>query len=157
MYPESFTERFWKKIEKRNDDECWVWTASCAGKGYGQIKPPVGYGRRNLYAHRVSYLLCVGPIPDGLEVCHHCDNPKCCNPKHLFAGTRAANAKDMSNKMRSTWGVRSGTCKLTEFDVRKIREMLVQNVPQQKIAKSFNISQIQVSRIKCGKQWTNLK
>ena len=157
MYPQSFIDRFWKKVKKGNEDECWEWTASTAGKGYGQIKPPTGYGCVNLYAHRVAYLLLVGAIPDGLEVCHHCDNPRCCNTKHLFAGTRAANATDMAIKMRSTWGERSGTAKLTEEQIREIRRDLADGVAQTVIAEYYGISQIQVSRINRGLQWKNVK
>lgn len=155
MYPTSFVDRFWKKVDRKSEDECWNWIASCAGKGYGQIKPPLGFGRRNFYAHRISFTLAFGGVPDGLEVCHRCDNPKCCNPKHLFAGTRAINAQDMSIKMRSTWGVRSGTAKLTEQQVREIRA-LIDQVPQTEIASRFGVSQIQISRIKTGKRWNKL-
>lgn len=156
MYSAEFVERFWKKVDRTNESDCWNWNASLAGKGYGQIKPDKGLGRRNLYAHRVAYELHHGAIPDGLEVCHRCDNPKCCNPAHLFAGTRKQNLQDMAEKMRSTWGVRSGTCKLTEDQVRAIRVMLADNVPQTQIAKWFNISQIQISRIHTRKQWSKL-
>lgn len=156
MYPQDFIERFHSKIDKRGEDECWNWTASLAGKGYGQIKAPIGYGRVNLYAHRVAFMLTRGAVPDGLEVCHHCDNPKCCNPKHLFAGTRSANAQDMSMKMRSTWGTRSGTAKLSEDGVRKVRELLAAGMPQKRIGEIVGVSQIQVSRIKTGKRWNKL-
>lgn len=157
MYPQSFVDRFWQKIAKGKDDECWNWTASCAGKGYGQIKPPKGFGRRNHYAHRVAFTLTHGGIPDGLEICHRCDNPKCCNPRHLFAGTRADNAADMAEKMRSTWGERSGTCKLTTEQVEELRDELSAGTPQRVIADYFGISQAQVSRIARGEQWNKSK
>lgn len=157
MYPQSFVDRFWIKVDRKSDSECWNWNASLAGKGYGQVKPPKGFGRRNFYAHRVAFTLTYGGIPDGLEICHACDNPKCCNPKHLFAGTRAANATDMAMKMRSTWGERSGTAKLKSQDVIEIRGLLSEGLPQQAIAKQFGISQIQVSRIHTGKRWKKLE
>lgn len=157
MYPHNFVERFWQKVARGKDDECWNWTASCAGKGYGQIKPPKGFGRRNLYAHRVAFTLTHGGVPDGLEICHRCDNPKCCNPRHLFAGTRADNAADMAEKMRSTWGERSGTCKVTAEQVGEIHDLIADGITQYEIARRFGISQAQVSRIHRHEQWCKLR
>ncbi|HET6444726.1 MAG TPA: HNH endonuclease [candidate division Zixibacteria bacterium] len=164
MYSESFLRRFWKKVEKKRDDECWSWTASTMGDGYGQIKPDGGIGP-NLYAHRVSYEIHFGPIPDFIEdgdrkvrveICHKCDNTRCANPHHLFLGTRAKNAEDMARKMRSTWGGRSGTAKLSENDVREIRKQLSNGWSTHQLAARFDISQSQIVRIKHRKQWAKL-
>lgn len=87
-------ERFWQKVKK--SDSCWEWQGANVPKGYGII----GKDGRNQYAHRVSWELHTGVIPKGLLVCHHCDNPKCVRPDHLFVGTHQDNLRDMSRKGR---------------------------------------------------------
>lgn len=95
-------ERFWEKVDK--SDDCWVWTANCTKgrngeKRYGLISA----GRRGegmLYAHRVSWELHFGQIPESLRVLHRCDNPQCVRPDHLFVGTQADNMADMVEKGR---------------------------------------------------------
>lgn len=86
---------FWPKVDMTGD--CWIWTAG---------KLPSGYGRYlNHFAHRVAYEITHGPIPDGLHVCHKCDNPSCCNPAHLFAGTAKDNMQDRERKGRGKGSV----------------------------------------------------
>ena len=86
--------RFMSKI--RIDERCWEWQGACDESGYGEIRMRPGKSK----AHRVSYLLFKGAIPDGWCVLHHCDNPPCVNPRHLFLGTKQDNVIDMMNKGR---------------------------------------------------------
>lgn len=93
----SMEERFWSKVDLKGPDDCWEWQASKLPDGYGS------FGVRSRVvdkAHRVSWVLKNGPIPDGMSVCHRCDNPPCVNPDHLFLGTQQDNMKDMVSKGR---------------------------------------------------------
>src|SRR5688572_21396248 len=92
----SLQERFEAKVLKTAG--CWRWLATKNNKGYGMIGINAAIGKR--LAHRVSYELYVGPIPDGLCVLHHCDNPECTRPDHLFLGTKKDNMADMDAKGR---------------------------------------------------------
>lgn len=95
-------ERFEAKVDKSNPEGCWLWTGSKNNKGYGMILVQTAIGKR--LAHRVSYELYVGPIPDGLCALHRCDTPACVNPKHIFLGTKKDNIDDMDAKGRRVVG-----------------------------------------------------
>lgn len=98
-------ERFWAKVQKGEPDQCWLWINSTNGAGYGMItrKRPDGTHGRSL-AHRLSYEIHCGPIPDNALICHKCDNPSCVNPAHLFIGSYRDNTHDMMRKGRHNYG-----------------------------------------------------
>lgn len=93
-------DRFWEKVDRRGDDECWPWKAAHLRDGYGRI----AVGRRGspmVSAHRVAWILAHGWIPAGMNVCHRCDNPPCVNHGHLFLETNLGNVKDKMQKGRN--------------------------------------------------------
>lgn len=146
--------RFNAKWVRDETSGCHLWTASTTLSGYGQIKLP--RQRRQIPAHRLSYLIHRGEIPDGLRVLHKCDNPLCVNPDHLFLGTQADNMADMVAKDRHLSGERSPLARLTEDGVRTIRSLAASGVSQKEIARQFGISPMQIGRIVLGTRWQHL-
>jgi len=131
--------------------DCWMWKASKNNWQYGWFMLD---GRPHL-AHRVAWRLTFGEIPEGKLVCHHCDNPPCVRPSHLFIGTDAINAADRNAKgrTRGAAGSLNKHAKLSEDDVRAIRKA---SGTQAAIGLQFGISQQMVSRIKSGKLWRHV-
>jgi len=142
--------RFWSKVDIGEPDECWEWLASKHRVGYGQF----WINERVWRTHRVVWVLTYGPIPEGLFVCHHCDNRACCNPYHLFLGTQAENNADAANKGRIARGEQHYHSKLTEEDVHKIREMLEDGYSYQEIADKFEVTRSNIGHIKTGNSWS---
>jgi hypothetical protein len=137
---------------------CWQWLGNVK---HGEGRALVTRKQRKLYASRVFYEHYCAPIPDGMVVCHRCDNPGCVNPAHLFLGTQADNLRDMARKgrrkgIRSAFGEASGQARLSEADVRVAREMAHEGRPQQDIAERLGIAQSSVSRIVNRKNWTHI-
>lgn len=139
---ETFPDRFWKKVVKT--ESCWLWTGATNGLGYGKIMARKD-GRKShvALAHRAAWILVIGPIQDGLFVCHNCpggDNPSCVNPAHMFLGTHSDNLQDASRKGRMPIGSRHKGASLSECDVRRIRDMYAAGgVTMKDIGAMFNV------------------
>jgi hypothetical protein len=140
-----------------------MWAASVDKQGYGQFWNPV---RRTMdQAHRVAYELAVGPLPTkppgargavGVLVCHHCDNPPCVNPSHLFLGDHKANMRDMAMKRRASpsKGGRNPKARLTAAQVQEIRKSYSgRHGEKSAIARAFGVSSAHISKILLGQVW----
>ncbi len=166
--------RFWSYVNVPQDvDLCWEWTAPHKNRVGGQIK----VRGRKIISSRASYALCFGTVPASLLVCHHCDNPLCCNPHHLFLGTSKDNTQDMLSKGRGKFkpcdprvfnigkwratiapfiGETHPRARLTNAQAAEIRRLALSGVKGVDIAKQFNCSFYTVSNIKLGKQWKHV-
>jgi len=148
-------ERFWKHVDKNG--ECWLWTAN-KHLGYGRIKRGPADGVGCIAAHRLSYEMAFGPIPEGMFVCHKCDNPSCVRPDHLFLGSPQDNVDDMYRKGRNnTPGARGASnqgAKLTPAQVEEIRaRYLPRKVTQQALADEYGLNRVTILRIVKGQSW----
>lgn len=143
--PNRYT-RFLAKVDHKgfSPNACWVWTGASKGNGYGNVSIK---GRQE-GAHRYAYRLFVSPeIPDGMDVCHTCDNRACVNPDHLFVGTRAENAADMVSKGRAAGGNRKH---LREYQVQEIRQRLAAGLSPRQISSQMNVNYYTVTAIQRG-------
>jgi hypothetical protein len=147
-------ERFWAKVAK--GDSCWLWAAAIGSTGYGNFT--VRRNRKTVYvrASRYSWELHFGPIPDGLFVCHSCDNRTCVNPAHLFLGSNKDNQDDMRGKGRDRGyapGTRNCSVKLTADQVQEIRRLHSAGMSSLQIARLFPVRARQIRRIIAGERW----
>src|SRR5579885_1393722 len=165
-------ERFWRHVEKT--DGCWLWTGQLNAYGYGTLRWDHRHGYRVMMAHRASYEIHIGVIPDSLFVCHHCDNRRCVRPDHLFVGTHADNMADMVAKGRSTRGRRysdkprrvrklqpsrgenNANSKLSEEAVIEIFRLCQAGAVPRVVGEQYGVSRGAVECIKYGRNWAYL-
>jgi hypothetical protein len=148
----------------RKPSGCWEWTGCLSRGGYGVI----GIGGICFLTHRVSFSIFRTSIPEGLDLLHRCDNPPCCNPYHLFVGTRADNCRDMYEKKRDAisrgthrgFDVKRGeqveTAKLTSSQVLEIRRLKTLGVSSKALAKQFGVDPSTISLAYRGKRWRHV-
>jgi hypothetical protein len=170
----SLQTRFEAKVQK-HETGCWLWLGTQVNGGYGLIRGEAYTGTKRMFlAHRVSWELSNGPIPDGLCVLHSCDNRLCVNPSHLFLGTQADNIADMVRKGRQghtggakgllngththphrrARGERQGRAKLTADEVMEIRAS--SGVTQTVLAQKYGVTLSNISSIRRRKSWRHL-
>lgn len=111
-------DSFWRRVAVAGPDDCWPWTGAKTRGGYGSCK----FGGKAVSTHRIAYTLTHGGIEAGLDILHSCDNPPCCNPMHLRAGTHAENMAEAKAKGRSAFGSRNANARLTAEQIDSIRE-----------------------------------
>lgn len=147
----SFEERFWEKVEKNNQDNCWLWKASLSTGGYGRCSVGDGIWEN---AHRVSYRINKGDIPDNLVVRHKCDVRNCVNPNHLEIGTMKDNTQDMIKRGRHKFitpspkpGELNPMSKLSNQNRKDIYNLVSAGRRRKSIAEDFGISRQTVDNI----------
>jgi len=160
-------DRFFSKTKLNPLTNCIEWQGGKYFTGYGAFR----FKGKTTCAHRVSFKLFNGDIPCDKYICHHCDNPQCVNPQHLFLGTPADNIYDRDIKGRQASGARNGSkthpeatlrgsangnAKLTEKNIDSIRKLYcTQKYFQRELADKFGVSQTQIHNIVVGKKWAN--
>jgi hypothetical protein len=168
VYPrKSWEERFWGKVNKQAQNGCWEWTSALNDNGYGVMW--LAPRRTAFFAHRLSYEMHFGAFDEERFICHHCDNPKCVRPDHLFIGDAADNSHDMCQKgrqrngclvqkgTRSTrFGTRVNFAKLNEDKVFRIKRLMLKGVTAYRIAQWLGLTYGAISLIKKGKNWKHV-
>jgi hypothetical protein len=149
-------ERFMSKVNK-TENGCWLWTAGCNRDGYGGF----GYNGRSRLAHRVSWMLHRGDIPEGVCVLHNCperDDERCVNPDHLFLGNRSDNMQDAIRKGQTAVGEKNARSKLTEDQVTEIRGAYVKGVTSfTSLGEKYRVDRREISRIIGRFNWKHVK
>lgn len=161
MYHDNMIARFWAKVDRCGPDECWPWTAALVG-GYGQLFSGE-QGSVPTRAHVMSWCLVNGPVPEGKWVLHTCDNRPCCNPGHLYAGTRQDNIDDMMESARhgraAMPGSKNPNALMTEDTVREIRRRLAISDTyngSKRIIAEFGITKAMLYSIRHRKAWKHV-
>jgi len=155
-------EKFWEKVNKKGKDDCWEWLAGRNHKNYGNFYVSIGNSKdKHWIAHRMAWKLTYGEIPKGLHICHHCDNPPCVNPNHLWIGTNKDNILDASRKGRLVRKIRGEDhhkSKLTEKEVIEIKHIRKETgLSFIKIGKMFNVHPTTIGYIMRGRTWSHIK
>lgn len=160
IYDPITVARFWSKVDVRRSDDCWVWRGTRRKNGgYGQFR--LNVPRTMFAAHRMALQIVNDRILEPKEFAlHHCDNPPCCNPKHLYVGGHAQNMKDMMERKRRRSaiqvGERNGNSHLSEDDVIKIIDLINAGMNNCEIGRIYKVNHSTISLIRTGKNWRYL-
>jgi len=162
--PEEKFERLKKSFEKNviRKEGCWDWKGSIAKGGYPVMtcRKQIGPDR----GHRASWVIHKGAIPEGMYVCHTCDNPICTNPEHLWIGTHKENNDDKVRKCRQSKlpppykrGSENGSAKLSDYQVKEIKKLIEKGLTSRDIGKQYGVSKTTILRIKRGENWKHIE
>jgi hypothetical protein len=164
--PEQWGDEIFARSFPEPNSGCWIWMGSLSG-GYGQL----GWNNQRIRAHQASYIAHNGPVPDGLIVCHHCDNKACVNPGHLYAGTHKENTADIGRRqgfyiqrhpetshfrrrdIYRVCGESLGQAKLTVEKVREIKARFANGEGQRALGRAFGVSIATISDIVHDRTW----
>lgn len=147
----SAADKVWDRIEKAGPDDCWLWKGHRTYRGYGVL----GVGGRKWVATRLVMAV-TGKVPTPHDiVCHHCDNPPCCNPAHLYLGDAASNGRDRveRNRQPDRRGQKNPRCKLTPTQVREIR---ASTTPARRLAKAMGVSARTIRDVQTRRNWSHI-
>lgn len=142
-------DRLLKSVDKT--ESCWVWTKSTRA-GYGQVH----YRGKRWSAHRLFYTLFTGNIPEGMLVCHACDNKLCVNPNHLYVGTHTNNNQDTYKRNRMPPKQGHNARNVAKLSLEEALKIKYSDIPSKELEGLFKINQSQISRIRSGKTWKNI-
>lgn len=149
LFPPEVRARFWSKVARGAEHECWEWKASRTRHGYGNF----GYRGHSFRANRIALLLTKGPIPADMHALHTCDNRACCNPNHLFAGTVQQNNAQRDAQLKCTKGEKHHTAKLKNEQVLEIMRAVGTH---SEIARRYGVYPTTIWKIREGKTWKHL-
>lgn len=137
------TRRIMRNVEVDPESKCWNWIGKPRDNGYCRTT----FNRMSEYVHRMAYMVFVGEIPGGMDVCHKCDNRTCCNPMHLFVGTRKDNMLDAVSKNRQAKGFALPQTKLSDEDKADVIKRAVSGEPHKSIAEDFNVTSQLIGKV----------
>jgi len=157
-WPQYLLDRFWEKVIPpiNQDKDCWIWTGCKSIRGYGTFNNTVV--GKIVRAHRFSYELFYGIIPNNLIICHDCDNPPCVNPNHLKTATPKINMEDCKNRNRNVKGSALWSAKLNEEDVEDIIFGALNQIytSAKQVTSIYNISRTELCYLFSKKAWVHI-